>query len=119
LTLADALVAHEEALSYGGRPGIVSIHLIESALARPYSGYHPKIWQKAAVVLHGFVSNHGFTDGNKRTALLLTELMVTRSGYELTLAPGTSIDDLVVDVAAGHIGLDELQAFFRAYIVKV
>ncbi len=119
MTLADALVAHDEALSYGGRAGIVSIHLIESALARPYSGYHRKIWQKAAVVLHGFVSNHGFTDGNKRTALLLTELLVTRSGYELVLDEGAAIDDLVVGVAAGQIELDALQAWFRTHIVKI
>ena len=104
MTLADALVAHDEALSYGGRLGIVSIHLIESALARPYSGYHRHIWQKAAVVLHGFVANHGFTDGNKRTALLLTELVISRSGYELVLDPESPIDDLVVDVASGRTG---------------
>lgn len=40
LTLADALTAHDEALKFGGRDGIGSLHLIQSALSRPYSGYH-------------------------------------------------------------------------------
>lgn len=118
MTLADAIAAHDEALSYGGRAGIVSIHLIESALSRPYSGYFRPIWQKAAAVLHGFVSNHGFTDGNKRTALLLTELMISRSGYELLLEPDEQIDDVVVAVAAGEMTLGDLQLWFRDRIVR-
>ena len=59
LTLADALTAHDEAMRYGGRDGISSLHLIESALARPYSGYHRPIAQKVAAVLHSMVGNHG------------------------------------------------------------
>jgi death-on-curing protein len=118
LTLADAIAAHDEALSYGGRAGIVSVHLIESALARPYSGYFRTIWQKAAAVLHGFVSNHGFTDGNKRTALLLTELMISRSGYELLLEPDEQIDDVIVNLAAGEMNLGDLQLWLRDRIVR-
>lgn len=34
MTLADAVTAHDEALRYGGRDGISSLHLIESGLAR-------------------------------------------------------------------------------------
>ncbi|MDU8912200.1 hypothetical protein [Aestuariicoccus sp. MJ-SS9] len=46
MTLADAIAAHDEAIGYAGRDGIVSLHLIESALARPYSDYHARIWSK-------------------------------------------------------------------------
>ena len=81
LTLADAITAHDEALTYSGRDGISSLHLIESALARPYSGYHPAIQNKAAALLHSVVGNHGFVDGNKRTAWLLVETLIHRSGY--------------------------------------
>ena len=50
-------------------------------MARPYHGYHRLIHQKAAALVHAVVSNHGFADGNKRTALYLVELLVQRSGY--------------------------------------
>jgi len=53
----------------GGAPGILNASAIESALARPYHGYHPRLHQKAAALVHGIVSNHGFVDGNKRTAV--------------------------------------------------
>lgn len=112
VTLADALTAHDAALRFGGRDGISSLHLIESALARPYSGYHRPIARKAAALLHSMVGNHGFVDGNKRTAWLLTELLIDRSGYVLDIPDEERIDDLVVAVAAGELGFDALALWF-------
>ncbi len=96
---------HDEALQYGGRDGISSLHLIESALARPYSGFHRGIASKAAAVLHSVVGNHGFVDGNNRTAWLLVEILVDRSGYRLNVPVDDPIDDLVVTVATGEMDL--------------
>lgn len=118
LTLADAILAHDEALTFGGRDGISSLHLIESALARPYSGYHRPIARKAAAVLHSMVGNHGFVDGNKRTAWLLVELLIVRSGYTLNVPDGERVDDLVVSVAAGATSFDDLVEWFRPRLVK-
>ncbi|WP_373636899.1 Fic family protein [Yoonia sp. BS5-3] len=55
---------------------MTSLHLIESGLSRPYSGYHRFIYSKAAALLHSMINNHGFTDGNKRTAWLLVEILI-------------------------------------------
>lgn len=118
LTLADAVLAHDQALSFGGRDGISSLHLIESALARPYSGYHRPIARKAAAVLHSMVGNHGFIDGNKRTAWLLVEVLIARSDYFLDISDGERVDDLVVAVAAGDISFDHLVDWFRLRIAK-
>jgi len=118
LTLADAVLAHDEALTFGGRQGISSLHLIESALARPYSGYHRPIASKAAAVLHSVVGNHGFIDGNKRTAWLLAELLISRSGYALDIPDGERVDDLVVSVAANEISFDQLVDWFRQRLVR-
>ena len=118
LTLADAVLAHDQALSFGGREGISSLHLIESALARPYSGYHRPIARKAAAVLHSMVGNHGFIDGNKRTAWLLVEVLIARSDYFLDIPDGERVDDLVVSVAAGDISFDQLADWFRVRIAK-
>lgn len=118
LTLADALTAHDEALRYGGRAGISSLHLIESALARPYSGYHRPIAHKAAAVLHSMVGNHGFVDGNKRTAWLLVEILVERSGYMLEIPDDERIDDLVVSVAEGQLGFDKIADWFAQCLRK-
>ena len=112
VTLADALTAHDEALRYGGRDGIISMHLIESALARPYSRYHRLIASKAAALLHSVATNHGFVDGNKRTAWLLVEILLERSGYSLTIAADAPIDDLVVEIADNRRSFPEIVDWF-------
>lgn len=108
------MTAHDEALRYGGREGVSSLHLIESALARPYSGYHRRIHDKTAAALQSLVNNHGFVDGNKRTAWLLVEILIGRSGYRLTIPDDERVDDLVVAVAAGDLGFEELVNWFSA-----
>ena len=118
LTLSDAIQAHDEALTFGGRDGIVSLHLIESALGRAYTGYHRSIARKAAIVLHGVVSNHGFVDGNKRTAWILVELLISRSGYFLDIPDDEPVDDLVVGVASGTVSLQNLHIWFAGKLVR-
>jgi prophage maintenance system killer protein len=70
LTLADALSAHERALQTGGLSGIPNIGMVESAIARPYNGHYQPIARKAAALLQSISTNHGFADGNKRTAII-------------------------------------------------
>jgi death-on-curing protein len=118
LTLADAFTAHDEALTYGGLEGVTSLHLIESALARPYSGYHRPIARKAAAVLQSMAGNHGFVDGNKRTAWLLVEILIDRSGFRLNIPDDEPVDDLVVAAATRQIGFDELAAWFEARLER-
>ena len=118
MTLADAIAAHDEALRYGGRDGIGSLHLIESALGRPYSGYHRSIAHKSAALLHSMVGNHGFVDANKRTAWLLTELLIDRSGYRLDIPDDEPVDDLVVAAASGAMNFDELVRWFAQRVVR-
>ena len=117
-TLADAIAAHDEAPVFGGRAGISSLDLIESALGRPYSGYHLAMHRKAAALLESMVGNHGFIDGNKRTAWLLLEILVERSGYFLNIPDDEPIDDLVVDVAAGKLEFDDLVEWFRTRLMR-
>lgn len=93
------------------------MHLIESALSRPYSGYHRSIQRKSAALLHSMVGNHGFVDGNKRTAWLLVELLIDRSGYRLAIPDDAPIDDLVVATASGQIGFDDLVQWFAIRLV--
>jgi death-on-curing protein len=102
VTFADALFAHKTALDRsGGLDGIRSSDLIQSAIARPYMGYCRSIEKKSAALIESVAKNHGFVDGNKRTALLLAQLFLQRSGYEMTALPGdteATPADMVEDV---------------------
>jgi death-on-curing protein len=118
VTLSDVMAAHDEALSYGGRPGVLNLSGIQSAIGRPYSGYHRQIARKAVALLEFVAQNHGFVDGNKRTALLVTLLMIERCGYLLTLAADEWIDDVVVAVAEGKMDFDALVVWFEHRLRK-
>jgi death-on-curing protein len=123
LTLADALSAHDRALTYGGLPGIPNIGLVESAIARPYNGYYRTIHQKAAALVESGARNHGFADGNKRTTLILLQTLLTKSGYDLLSASaGESIEQAVEEVilasVMGQMNFDQLCAWFEARIRK-
>lgn len=66
--------------------------------------------------MHGVVKNHPFLDGNKRTALLLTLILIVRSGYRLKLDPEERIDDMVVAVASSEMSFEELVDWFKLRI---
>ena len=67
--------------------------------------------------MHGIVSNHGFADGNKRTALYLLELFVQRSGYEF-IEEDEVVADAITDVACGKMSCEDLMEWFRIRVVR-
>ena len=123
LKLADALAAHELVLvKYGGRPGILSLPLIESAINRPYVGYHRPIRQKAAALVESAARNHGFADGNKRTCLMLLGLLLDRSGFRLVKdgSPETNeaVEAMILAVAEGQMPFAQIEAWMAERIGK-
>jgi death-on-curing protein len=111
--------AHEAALLLsGGRNGIWNRGLIYSALGRPYSGYHRPLAQKAAALFQSIATNHGFVDGNKRTAVILTSMLIERSGYRLVPLRGERlnkiIEALAISVVCKETDFDQLVDWFKA-----
>jgi death-on-curing protein len=117
------LLAHELAIEVVGAPGVLSIDVIESAIGRPYTGYYPKIWQKTGAIAQSVAGNHGFLDGNKRTALYLILLLLDRSSYWLQPFNGediqSAISDLLVEIADHQIEIDGIYEWFRLRIIRV
>lgn len=119
VTRADVKYAHEYALQSlgGGRDGILNENSLLSALARPYSGYYQSIQEKSAALVESLVCNHGFMDGNKRTAWLVLGYFILRSGYEYTCSQ-QEIIDIVLKVAKGEIKYDDLVEWFSTRIKR-
>jgi death-on-curing protein len=95
---------------------------IEAAIARPYSGYYRSIAAKAAALVHSLALNHGFIDGNKRTAAAAMSLFLHRSGYTLTAGEedqlNIDVEQMVLDVVEHRMSFDELVLWFRERIVR-
>lgn len=64
------------------------------------------------------MTNHGFVDGNKRTAVYLVELLAVRSGYRLAV-DDLALADVVPAVARGDFGYDQLAAWFKYRLIPV
>ena len=109
---------HDKALEFGGRRGILSQHGLESAISRPYSGYHRAISRKCAALMHSMIQNHPFTDGNKRTAWMLTEELLERIGYFLNEESEEAIEVFVVSIAKGELNFDLINLWFRERLRK-
>jgi death on curing protein len=123
LTLADALSAHERALQTGGLDGILNIGMIESALARPYNGYYPTIERKTAALVESMSTNHGFVDGTKRTTVILTHLLLSKSGYRVNVTDERPLDvvmeELVLSVVCHELKFDQLVDWFKTHLRRL
>lgn len=64
------------------------------------------------------MTNHGFVDGNKRTALYLVELLAVRSGFRLAVED-LVVADAVTAVARGELGYDGLATWFEERLEPV
>jgi death on curing protein len=87
VNLEAVLLFHEESiLTFGGTSGIRDRGAIESALARPRNLFvygQPDLFDLAAAYTAGISQNHGFIDGNKRTAFLTGLVFLVENGYDL------------------------------------
>ncbi len=107
---------HDRQLSeHGGSEGVRDAGVIESALSRPVnlSGYGtPDAADLAAAYAYGIARNHGFVDGNKRTAWIAARLFLADNGYRFIFEPQDAIR-LMEGVAGGTVTEPTLAAWFR------
>ena len=119
ISLSVVLAIHDRQLAeHGGADGIRDRNAIESALARPLNlaAYgNPDAADLAAAYAYGLASNHGFLDGNKRTAWVAARLFLADNGQRLEFDPLDAIR-IVENVAAGRIGEAVLAGWFRRHL---
>jgi death-on-curing protein len=66
----------------------------------------------AATYAYHLSQAHAFMDGNKRIAAAASEIFLKLNGAELA-ATNPQIVSLFLDMAAGRLSRDEVDAFFR------
>lgn len=93
LTLADVLAIHELLiLRFGGMRGVTEhgFGKLEAAVAAPYASMfgedlYPDLPAKAATLFWGIARSHGFSDGNKRVALVAVLDLLDRHQHRLAV----------------------------------
>jgi death on curing protein len=117
------LAIHDEQIAeHGGRPGLLDIALLESALARPqqreaYGESEPDIAALAAAYAFGIAKNHAFVEGNKRTSSVVTRTFLVLNGYDITADDLTRLEvwDQLTD---GRMSEEECAEWLWKNIVK-
>lgn len=110
---------HDEQISeHGGIRGVRDAALIDSALARPRNLIvygKPDAAALAAAYAFGLCKNHGFIDGNKRTAYVVAETFLDLNGYAMA-ASDEEVVSTMLAVASGVMPETRLAKWFRAFI---
>lgn len=110
---------HEYQLAeHGGLDGVRDAGLVESALARAQNlAAYGDAADLAAAYAYGLAKNHGFADGNKRTAWVVARLFLADNGYALGF-DGTDAVKMVESLAAGTMDEQAVAEWFRARISR-
>lgn len=88
LEVEDVDAAHDAAICInGGSPGVRDPRLVESATMAPRNMPQLTLALVAAAYVHGIANNHGYVDGNKRTATLAMLKFLGAHGFDLDLPP--------------------------------
>ena len=117
--LGAVLAIHDEQISeHGGIRGVRDLAMIDSALARPRNLAAYKNADAAALAAayaFGLCGNHGFVDGNKRTAWVVAETFLDLNGYAMD-APDEAVVNTMMAVASGVMTEKQLAKWFRSFV---
>jgi death-on-curing protein len=118
IDLSVVLAIHEQQIAeHGGSLGIRDLGMIESALGRPQNLLlynDPDIFDLAAAYGYGLAQNHGFIDGNKRTAYVVTRLFLILNGYDIS---ASALEKVITfsKVGQGEIDQAALASWLRLH----
>lgn len=117
----ETLIAHSRQLAEnGGSDGIRDEGLLESALGKPRNVFAYEndcdLPRLAASYAYGIARNHPFVDGNKRTALVVSEGFLRVNGVRIA-APPEEKYFVFLHLADGSLSERELAAWFRLHAV--
>ncbi|MCX5748446.1 MAG: type II toxin-antitoxin system death-on-curing family toxin [Proteobacteria bacterium] len=119
-TLDEALELHRALLErFGGLAGVRDLGLLQSALARPQTGYYETLWLQAAALMQSLGRNHPFVDGNKRVAFALTAIFLRLNGQRIVVAAAAGETFLIDEVITGRAELADIAAWLEHHARSV
>ena len=106
----------------GGSKGFHNEGLIKSALARPQhtvmgEDAYPDILSKAAALLDAIANNHGFRDGNKRTAMAAAVLYLEQSDIKVAFT-NQEYEDIMLHVVNDKPPISEIKEWLERHVVQ-
>ena len=115
-TLDEALYLHDVLIKkFGGATGVLDNGSLESALARPRSGYYRSLSEQAAALMQSLAMNHPFVDGKKRVAFALTAIFLYLNGLKLKVDPKSGVHFVEVILIKERASLDVITSWIEKH----
>jgi death on curing protein len=119
----EVLVVHSRQLAeHGGSDGLRDETLLDSALAKPRNVFaysdSASLPRLAASYAFGIARNHAFIDGNKRTALVISEGFLRLNGLKVVSSPEEKYLTFL-HLAEGSLTEEELTAWFTSHAIPL
>ena len=114
LGVEDILDIHANQIErYGGSHGVRDQAGLESAVARPQSGYYDDLVSEAAALWESLSQNHPFVDGNKRTAFASTHSFLFINGVEITADQDQTYEFIMDAFERREMNFDRLETWLQ------
>lgn len=106
----------------GGAKGFHDVKLIESALARPTQSAfgedaYISLFDKSAALLDSLANNHGFRDGNKRTAMAAAIYYLSLFGITVTIT-NEEYEGFMLHVVNDSPPVTEISGWLEAHVTS-
>ena len=116
--LDDVLSLHRTLIErFGGSHGLRDRGALESALARPQTGYYRDAIEEAAALWESLSQNHPFIDGNKRVAVTVAAAFLRVNGYRLAFNDASAFSFLMDLYEGGRMRFGELDMWLRQHSI--
>jgi death-on-curing protein len=116
----EVIAAHARLIArFGGSLGLRDRGALESALARPQSGYDSDLIQEAAALWESLSQNHPFVDGNKRVGITVTAAFLKVNGYRIEFDDHQAFAFLVGLYETGTLRSKELENWLREHTARL
>ena len=115
--IEEVISAHSRLIArFGGTLGIRDRAALESALARPQTGYYSDLVEEAAALWESLSQNHPFLDGNKRTAITVTAAFLSVNGYKLEFDDVAAFQFMIELYESGTFRFPKLEGWLRQHV---
>jgi death-on-curing protein len=117
LTVEKIIEIHDEVIAnYEGTSGLLSEATLDYLVYR--LNREKRVLRRAALAMHAIGSQHPFIDGNKRTALIVSENILGQEGLYLDL-DDDRIVEFMLGVASYKFRPEEIEQWIQDHAVAL
>lgn len=124
IELDEVLEIHEQLIkSFGGSSGVRDIHLLSSAIQRPFQTFdgefvYQTILEQSSALVESILVNHPFVDGNKRTGYVLLRRLLIQNKLDIHASEDEKYS-FIISIASGLSKFDEILNWLKENTIPI